>query len=176
MKKYEFTGDTKAFLGKTFQRIRALRDFGGVHAGDTGGWIESEKNLSHDGDAWVNGAAQVYGDARVYGDAWVYGDAQVNGDARVYGGKWGKSPCFIQGTRWGINISSPDTVRCGCQDHTFQEWHDHYAAIARMHGANDVLVEYILYFNLLCDRYGHEDCKIIMDECEIVSEEALRCT
>ena len=71
MKKYEFTGDTKAFLGKTFQRIRALRDFGGVHAGDTGGWIESEKNLSHYGDAWV------------YDDAWVYGDAREIGRAHV---------------------------------------------------------------------------------------------
>lgn len=130
MRKYEFTGETKAFLNKTLHRIRAVVDFGTVHASDVGGWIEKEENLNQ------------------------------CGDAKVCGGKWDKSPCFIQGTRWSINISSPNTVRCGCQDHTWQKWHDSYAVISRLHGADDVLEEYIRYFNLLCDMYGHEDCKI----------------
>ena len=30
-----------------------------------GGWIQEEKNLSHDGNAWVYGNAEVCGDARV---------------------------------------------------------------------------------------------------------------
>lgn len=136
MRKYEFTGETKAFLNKTLHRIRAIVDFGTVHAGDVGGWVEKEENLNH------------------------CGNAKVYGDAEVYGGKWDKSPCFIQGTKWSINISSPNTVRCGCQDHTWQKWHDSYAAISRLHNADDVLKEYIRYFNLLCDMYGHEDCKI----------------
>lgn len=166
MRKYEFTGETKVFLNKTLHRIRAVVDFGTVHAGDVGGWIEKEENLNHCGDACVYGDAKVYGNACVYGDAWVggnaevYGNAKVGGDAKVYGGKWEKSPCFIQGTRWSINISSPNTVRCGCQDHTWQKWHYSYAAISRLHNADDVLEEYIRYFNLLCDMYGHEDCKI----------------
>ena len=146
MRKYEFTGETKVFLNKTLHRIRAIVDFGTVHAGDVGGWIEKEENLNQ------------------CGDAKVYGDADVCGDAKVYGGKWDKSPCFIQGTRWSINISSPNTVRCGCQDHTWQKWHDSYAAISRLHNADDVLEEYIRYFNLLCDMYGHEDCKISEEE------------
>ena len=79
MKKYELTSETKVFLGKTLYRIKALVQFGNVNAGDLGGWIEKEENLSQSGNAWV------YGDARVSGNAWVYGDARVSGGARVYG-------------------------------------------------------------------------------------------
>ena len=103
MKKYELTSETKVFLGKTLYRIKALVQFGNVNAGDLGGWIEKEENLSQSGNAWVYGDARVSGDARVYGDAsvsgnawvygnaevsgnaWVYGNAEVSGDARVYG-------------------------------------------------------------------------------------------
>ena len=87
MKKFEFTGETKTLLdGTVLHRIKALVriDFkkANVEVGDIGGWIEKEDNLSHDGNAWV------FGDAEVYGDAWVYGDARVCGDARVYGDAW----------------------------------------------------------------------------------------
>lgn len=48
---------TKVGSGTTNERtlysIRALRDFGDVKAGDFGGWIESEDNLSQAGDCWV---------------------------------------------------------------------------------------------------------------------------
>ena len=85
MKKYELTSETKVFLGKTLYRIKALVQFGNVNAGDLGGWIEKEENLSQSGNAWVYGNASVSGDARVYGDASVSGNASVYGDARVYG-------------------------------------------------------------------------------------------
>ena len=90
-RKYEFTEETKNWIGRTLHRIRAVRDFGDVKDGDLGGWIEKESNLSHDDNAWVSGNAKVsgnamvYGNARVYGDAWVSGDARVSGNARVYG-------------------------------------------------------------------------------------------
>ena len=107
-KKYRLTKETVSYRGHALHRIEALRDFGNVKKGDLGGWIESESNLSQEGDCWISGGAkvydnaQVYGDARVldnalvydyakvYGDAWVrddaqvYGDAQVCGDARVF--------------------------------------------------------------------------------------------
>ena len=92
-RKYEFTGETRNWVGRTLHRIRAVRDFGDVKAGDLGGWIETESNLSNDGNAWVSGDARVSGNAEVYGDAWVsgdarvYGNARVSGDARVYGRK-----------------------------------------------------------------------------------------
>jgi hypothetical protein len=84
-KKYELIDETQEWNGRILHRIRALADFGDVKAGELGGWIEKEENLSHNGDAWVYGDAQVYGNAQVCGDALVYGNAQVCGDAWVHG-------------------------------------------------------------------------------------------
>ena len=82
---YEFTGETKEFLGKTLNRIVATKDLParGVKKGDLGGWIEKEYNL--DGNAWVRYSAIVCGDAQVYGNAEIYGDAIVSGEAIVFG-------------------------------------------------------------------------------------------
>ena len=60
-KKYEMTEETIEVNGRTLHRIKALKDFGDVKKGELGGYIESEKNLNENGNAWV------YGDARVYG-------------------------------------------------------------------------------------------------------------
>ncbi len=194
MDKYKFTDDTLEIAGHTLHRIHALRDFGDVKAGDFGGYIDKVENLSQEGIAWVYGNAQVCGNARVYGnaqvygnarvsgnarvygDAWVYGNARVSGNARVYGdarvcgdawvsgGKWEKSPLYIQGTKYSFNIASNDLVRCGCQTHTWPEWHDKYKEIAKAHNAEDILSEYILYFNLACKLYGHEDQMIVEEQ------------
>lgn len=90
MKKYEILYDQSIEVDRRkLYRIRALRDFGDVKAGDIGGYIEKESNLSQYGyawvygDAWVSGSAWVYGDARVSDNARVSGNAQVSGDARV---------------------------------------------------------------------------------------------
>ena len=75
MKKFELMTESKMnVFGKTLFRIRALVDFSFVKAGDVGGWIEEEGNLSQSGNAWVYGDAEVCGDARVYGDARVCGN------------------------------------------------------------------------------------------------------
>lgn len=85
-RKYELLQDqTIEWCGRTLYRIRALRDFGAVHAGDVGGYIECERNLSQDGNAWVCGDAWVRGDARVCGNALVCGNARVRGNALVCG-------------------------------------------------------------------------------------------
>ena len=81
MKKYELTENTTMHFGKKLFQIKALISFGDVKAGELGGWIEKEENLSHAGNAWVSGDARVYGNARVYGDAQVYGNARVSGNA-----------------------------------------------------------------------------------------------
>ena len=76
------------------RRIQAVKDFGTVEAGELGGWIKGEGNLSHFGNCWVSGDAQVsdnaqvYGDARVSDNAWVRGSAQVYNNAKVYGNAW----------------------------------------------------------------------------------------
>jgi UDP-3-O-[3-hydroxymyristoyl] glucosamine N-acyltransferase len=67
-------------------RIRALRHFDDVEAGEVGGYIEKEENLSHEGNAWVGGDARVFADALVTGDAWVGGDARVYDNAQVFEG------------------------------------------------------------------------------------------
>jgi hypothetical protein len=63
IKRYEFTGETEFYAGRTLHRIRALVDIPtvGVAAGDLGGWIEGEDNLPHDGTAWVFPAVKVMG-------------------------------------------------------------------------------------------------------------------
>lgn len=58
MKKFELTSETKInIFGKKLFRIKALISFGDVEAGETGGWVEKEGNVSQSGDAWVYGDA-----------------------------------------------------------------------------------------------------------------------
>ena len=72
--------------GAKLYRIRALQSFGNVIAGEVGGYIEYERNLSQEPcAAWVYGSARVFGNARVFGDARVFDSAIVSGDARVGG-------------------------------------------------------------------------------------------
>lgn len=87
-KKYEFTDETTSIGTKTLHRIRALRNFGDVKKGDLGGFIESEKNLSHKGLAWVYDNAQVDSDALVFGCAQIRGTARVCGRASVCDFAW----------------------------------------------------------------------------------------
>jgi len=83
-KKYILTDETIKLGEKRLYRIKAIKNFFDVKEGDLGGFIESEKNLSHDGKAWVGVSAKVFGDAKVYHNAQVFGYAQVFGDAKVY--------------------------------------------------------------------------------------------
>lgn len=85
-KKYELVKiATYTIYNTVLYRLRALRDFGNVKAGDFGGWIASERNLSHEGDCWVTNNAKVFEEARVYEDAWVWARAKVFGRAKVCG-------------------------------------------------------------------------------------------
>ena len=52
-KKYELTEEAIVVDGHKLHRIRALKDFADVKAGDLGGYVESEDNLSHEGNCWV---------------------------------------------------------------------------------------------------------------------------
>ena len=57
--KYEFTNEIKLVAGHRLHRIRALHEIAThTKTGELGGWIESEKNPSTTGDAWVSGEAQ----------------------------------------------------------------------------------------------------------------------
>lgn len=85
MLKYKLTEDSIIIDGRTLYRIKALRSFGTILAGDLGGHIESESNLSHKGDCWVNDRAVVYGDSRVHGDSSISGNARIYGNSNIYG-------------------------------------------------------------------------------------------
>lgn len=84
-RKYEFTGETIQFEGHILRRIQYLRKigYGYAYAGELGGWIESEHNLSHEGKCCVLDDAKVFGNAVVKGDAMVMDDAIVKDNALV---------------------------------------------------------------------------------------------
>ena len=154
MKKYEFTGETKNFLGRELRRIKALASFGDVAAGEIGGWIENESNLSQTGDAWVYGNAQVYDNARVYGnawvcgDAWVYGDARVCGDARVSGDArvfWVSKIGSRLGTTTFFKSKLGVEVSCGCFSGTLEQFE---AKVNETHGNDKYGEEYRLAIEL----------------------------
>lgn len=109
-KKYELLkNDCIVCMGQTLYRIRALKDFRDVKAGELGGYIANESNLSHEGNCWVYknaivysyakiydnaqiygyaeifGYTKIYDNARILGDAKIYGKAQVLGDAKIFG-------------------------------------------------------------------------------------------
>ena len=91
-KKYELTDIYKtAPNGETLYRIRALETFTNeatnieIRAGQLGGFVQSESNLSQDGTCWVNTNAQVYGNARINSNAFITGNTQVYGNSCIYG-------------------------------------------------------------------------------------------
>lgn len=95
-KKYELIDATAegayANKGKVY-RIRALRDIdivnrGGAYkfrAGDLGGLISGEHNLSQEGDCWIDSTSVVFENARIEGDALVLKSSKVTSNATVKG-------------------------------------------------------------------------------------------
>lgn len=85
-KKYQLSTDLYPSLGgtKDVHRIQALRSFGDVRKGDLGGFIESEKNLSQEGNCWIYDKATVMDNAQVSGNAQVRDDETlISGNAKI---------------------------------------------------------------------------------------------
>lgn len=87
-KKYILTDDTVTIAvdgpnAPTLYRIKAITSFGDVLEGDLGGYIESERNLSQNGNCWVYDGAMVLNEALVSGDAIVSDAAVVRGGAVI---------------------------------------------------------------------------------------------
>src|SRR5690606_24936867 len=94
-KKYELTNETKLMpTGETVYRIRALRDFDTIYKpvtqGDLGGWIQSEANLSHEGNCWLFDEATGYQKSKRSGDAVGYEHSRQIENSR----QWGSSRQF----------------------------------------------------------------------------------
>ena len=150
MKHFKLRTDLTIEVGeKILYRIEATRDIEkfGVKAGDLGGYVEKEENLS--GNAWVSDLARVYGNAwvcdnalvcdnaQVYGNARVSGDASVSGDADVSGDALVSGNAEVCGDKIEnendlINITSnadsynititPKHIKIGCQYHSKTAW------------------------------------------------------
>ena len=155
-KKYILTDETIDFNDHTLHRIKAVRDFYCVKAGDLGGFIESEKNLDHDGNAWVFGAAVVSGDAVVSGAARVTGDALVTGAARVTGdalvtdsADFAVISGFGRVFRTTTFFRSKDNLvrcQCGCFYGTVDEFR---SKVCETHGNNKYAKEYLMIADLM---------------------------
>ena len=85
MNKFELTNETTTANNVTLYRIKALKDFGNVKAGELGGFVEKLENLSMYGDCWIGGNALVGGNARVGGNALVCENAKVYENAVICG-------------------------------------------------------------------------------------------
>lgn len=90
--KYQIRYDLyKRLYGRMLYRIQALKSFNDVKEGELGGYVGSEKNLSHGGNCWIYDEAcvfdeaQIKDNARVYDNAMVYGVGSVHDNARIYG-------------------------------------------------------------------------------------------
>ena len=77
--KYKLTDDKICTNYGTLYRIQALKDFTYVDAeeeysvikGQLGGCIETEDNLSQDGDSWVDYNSEVYDGGKITGHSYV---------------------------------------------------------------------------------------------------------
>jgi len=78
MKKYKILKDEKLeFYGRTLFRIQALKDFSDVKKGEKGGWVESEKCLSQDGNCWIYDEGKVYNNGQIFDNVQFFGDGKV---------------------------------------------------------------------------------------------------
>lgn len=88
--KYELTSDCRittegTVLCKPAFRIKALKDFGDVLAGQLGGFITDYSNLSQEGNYWVYDDAIVTDQAIVKDNAKIKGNALISDCAEISG-------------------------------------------------------------------------------------------
>ena len=83
-KKYELTDITMEYSGRILYRIRALKDFADVKAGDLGGWVSSEYNLSQYDNCWVYDNAMCMDRSRMYGDSAMYDYSKMYNYSTMY--------------------------------------------------------------------------------------------
>lgn len=95
-KKYILTDITMEYVGHKLYRIKAVKDFGDVHEGDLGGWVETEDNLSQFGNCWIYDNAKVCENANVHGEAIICGGAKIESDEdyAVFKNTWSSGRYF----------------------------------------------------------------------------------
>lgn len=146
MKKYKLSTNENITLsdGSVVYRIQALKDFSDVKAGDLGGFVESEDNLSQRGNCWIYDMGFVYGDARVIGGARVSGRARIFGDVEIAD----EFISLYNLCQFDVIASIKDGwIRVGCKVHSFHEWREYIETGSEK------------YLNHCESQTQHEQCK-----------------
>lgn len=149
MKKFELTNEfvTNSYGAKLF-RIKALITLPSVKAGELGGYIEKEGNLSQYGNAWIYGNAWVSDDAQISSDARVSDDALVCGNedyAYAHGfGSRNRTTTFFRLRDGGVG------VRCGCFYGTLAQFRD---KVRETHKETKKAQEYLMLADLMEFRF-----------------------
>ena len=83
-------------------RIQALKTFtksGGynpiIHVGELGGYVETEDNLSQEGNCWIFGDAKVKDGGKVIDDAIIFDKAMVSNNSTIRGNSVVRDRCFV---------------------------------------------------------------------------------
>lgn len=158
MKKFELTTESITNeAGKKLFRIKALIDFGDVKAGELGGYVEKEGNVSQDDNAWVSGDAEVFGNAKVSGNAKVFGNAKVYDNALVFGDA---DYALVQGfgtefrcTTFYRGKDKKIMVNCGC----FHGNLEAFRKQAKETRSGKIAKEYLMITDLMEYHFASED-------------------
>ena len=84
-KKYELTDEAIKVGRHTLHRIKALKDFSDIKKGDLGGFVESEENLSLEGNCWIYDKGCVWNHGCVSDNGFVSGNEYVCDNGFVFG-------------------------------------------------------------------------------------------
>ena len=84
-RKYEMTNITMEFEERTLYRVRALKNFRNVKAGDLGGWVSGKHNLSQEGECWIYDEAKCMDNARMYHNSAMYNNAVMCDFSEMHG-------------------------------------------------------------------------------------------
>ena len=140
MRKYGIT-DIQHPDNANLHRIKALVDIPrrGVKAGDLGGYIQSESNLSQDGDCWVAGNGRVGGYGLVTGNGCVTGYGKVFGDAVIKKASDILTISSLGSRNATLTVLYNRTCATGCFQGTIDEF---LAAVKETHRNNKYAKQY----------------------------------
>ena len=116
MKKYELIKEGKDYFAeREIFRIRALKDFGNVKAGDIGGWVCSYNNLSQEGDCWIYDNAKCLDNSRVYDNAKMFGNSVMYDNAVMLNNSimYDNSKMFNNSKMYDKSIMCNNAEMCG---------------------------------------------------------------
>ncbi len=160
--KFKLTTEVKEWFGIKLFRIEALIDIPsiGVKAGDKGGFVEKEENLSQCNDkAWVSDEAVVSDEARVSDEAVVSGKAWVSGKAVVL--KPALTATRSDGYTFLLCKISDSSFRiiAGCRYFTFTEAREHWLNTRKdtqLGNESQAIVDYFERLSTFVD-FGNSD-------------------